>query len=258
MIKTDSKPRRALGKPIGYTQSAMFQPPHRPARAFSLVELLVVIGIIAILLAILVPTLNKARQRATALQCASNLRQIGMAMQSYLNDWRGMTFWRGADINTEGMDWYVYGGRSEGNINQEQLGLFNRFNPRPLNKYVLNKIEVFRCPADTEAPWTIEYPNQADSEFEWVGNSYNFNADGWPKGTVYPRPGGLAGVQYSNLKDTSHVIAFFDACLFWDYNWHYQWKGNICFADSHVEFLPLPKKDSEYNWGPGVTQTSAP
>jgi len=226
--------------------------------AFSLIELLVVIGIIAILLAILLPSLNKARQRAVALECASHLRQIGLAMQMYLNDWRGMTFWRGADVNIEGMDWYVYGGRNDGNVFLAQQGLFNRFNPRPLNKYVGNKIAIFQCPADTFAPWTYASAYPAESEFEWVGNSYNFNADGWPRQTIYPRDGGLAGVPYTKIRDTTRTVVFFDACLTYDGDWHYGWKGNICFADSHVEFLPLPPQEGPYDWGPGLAAINPP
>ena len=55
-------------------------------RAFTLVELLVVIGVIGLLMGILVPALNKARGAANRTYCLSNLRQIGVAMRSYLDD----------------------------------------------------------------------------------------------------------------------------------------------------------------------------
>ena len=74
----------------------------RDRGAFTLVELLVVIGIIAVLVAILLPALSRARLAAKEVVCESNLRQFGFALQMYVGQYNGALPQKGPDGSNQG------------------------------------------------------------------------------------------------------------------------------------------------------------
>jgi prepilin-type N-terminal cleavage/methylation domain-containing protein len=76
--------------PSGYGRSA--PPPAAMGKGFTLIELLVVIAIIALLISIILPSLGSARATARTVICQSNLRQLGVAIQGYIDDQKDPTF----------------------------------------------------------------------------------------------------------------------------------------------------------------------
>src|SRR5262245_3578072 len=106
----------------------------RRRSAFTLVELLVVIGIIAVLIGMLLPSLNRARMQAKELGCKSNLRQMGVALTMYINETR---YYPGHCNNRAGVPPYAVW-------------------PTRLRKYMKGSQGVFRCPTqDLDFDWQV-------------------------------------------------------------------------------------------------------
>lgn len=204
----------------------------KKSRAFSLIELLVVIAIIAIIAAILLPTLSTAKARARDTYCANNLHQCGVALNLYLQDYNDRVFWKGTNVSLDGMDLFVWAGRTNNNqIGAQQGNLFNKTD-RPLNHYSLSEGAV-TCPADQGR----SVDNTTYNLFQWVGNSYMFDCVQLPE---FPVSQGLDGVQMGTVTQPSQKVVF--ACGIMMYptdvkGWHRQKPaGNIMFADYHVAF----------------------
>ena len=211
------------------------RPPQPTRCAFTLIELLVVIAIIAILAALLLPALAKAKQKALVAQCTSQLHQCAVALQAYLPDYNDTLFWgnpRSIEINTNGMDWFVWAGRTNGNADTLQAGMFNRID-RPLNHYGLN-YQVVSCPLDQGTP-TSQDASQHYRDLEWVGNSYLFNCFGWPGAGT----GGLDSMRASGVTQSARTVVFADGIMVYpgqSYGWHgTQPAGNVALFDGHIE-----------------------
>lgn len=91
-------------------------PARHAQKAFTLVELLVVLGIVALLVALLFPAFSKARRQAAQVTCLSNLRQLGIALVLYTNENRGRFPAPASALQPQPDDWVHWptDARSEG------------------------------------------------------------------------------------------------------------------------------------------------
>jgi prepilin-type N-terminal cleavage/methylation domain-containing protein/prepilin-type processing-associated H-X9-DG protein len=223
---------------------------------FTLIELLVVVSVIAVLLAILLPSLGKARALAKRVGCGSNLKQLALAWTAYLDDHDGR-FYQGGAAN------FDYGGW------KGTKGWW----PRPLNKYVglgdPNEVteddaKVFCCPADRGGIPGALFREKA---YRAHGTSYQTNifligqnaCGAFSDNTaaldqeISQR---LPNVNRSKVSNPSRLL------LMGDFGWINQWKPrphpeeewkdlaewhgkvdchNMAFLDGHVKFVNIRK-----------------
>ena len=228
--------------------------PFKARGGFTLIELLVVIAIIAILAALLLPALGKAKAKAKGIYCVNNLKQLSLAMVMYIEDNQGY-FPVGFNHNATVWVW-----------------------PPLLRKYTGNTLDTgsFRCPSAPEsAQWIAKYGSGLPAQYGYLKNefhlrvrrgktfmSYGHNCWGAQAhipqiglGVLWDTSSPYGPQKASNVKRPSSMIALGDSNwdlkrggdtqysgFIADYGTGRQWpldlhskRANIAWVDGHVE-----------------------
>jgi prepilin-type N-terminal cleavage/methylation domain-containing protein/prepilin-type processing-associated H-X9-DG protein len=233
-------------------------------RGFTLVELLVVIGIIALLISILLPALRKAQETARRVHCASNMKTLTTAYMLYCDDnkqilpdsWpdrqpvnaRTQIPWHRGDGYQSVQGWGTQYGNKE-----------LAFKDGCLYKYI-NNVQVFHCAGD----------------FSWHVGSFAINSN--LNGEIFGNPKPLT--KRSEIRKTSEVFVFIE-----ENDLRYQWLGynigaygvnktgtnwidppgswhnngtNVSFMDGHVEYWKWEPYTARMMYDPNASRSSTP
>ncbi len=202
-------------------------------RGFTLIELLVVIAIISILAAILFPVFASARERARAASCASNLRQLGMAVQMYLSD------------------------------NDDRFPPGIVIVPGPVGPYAVTSMsllmpytrnwQVAVCPSDPDGSCDFTQgsimgiPFAEPRALSYHGNKFVFRVPFYPPQV----PGSGVPLSMGDLEKPAETPLLWDAVWYWDdrlaphrtgwphdeFDPRHNDGGNVTFADGHVKWI---------------------
>ena len=200
------------------------KPPHyRTLAAFTLVELLVVVSIIALLIAILLPSLRKARDQAKMTKCLSHMRGTGQSATTFAADRGGrmqlVTGEAGVNATDPGRDRFAYGAGTEllswpvalgqaagvGYANNWDWGVraSNFADAWSKKQWMKTDFELFTCPGDMVRISTPFYPRNE-------GTNHGLKGDGDPNHPVSPTANDLTYWGFLSYGINEDIVGFDD------------------------------------------------
>jgi prepilin-type N-terminal cleavage/methylation domain-containing protein len=208
------------------------------AKGFTLVELLVVAGIIVMVMALLGPALSKGKSNAKRAVCLSNLHQINMAMRMYVEDY-GDTIEVPSRAKGSQFDYHFF---------KEQIKSYAGLNGKPLPSE-----KVFACPADRFFYSAGGYHSkglceQPSSDFtSYAFNGLNYRGTNSETGRPYP---GIAGRRISTVREPSKTVMIGEAAALTPFSWHqpqrdakeYRFRDSrntLSFVDGRVSYTKI-------------------
>ena len=242
---------------------------NREGAGFTLVELLVVVAIIALLVSILLPTLNKAKEAARRVVCAVHIRGCGQATIFYAmdyDDWLPTVEVEGESTSWNAALTYDYWGGKAG-----EYSVYDDTQQRLINPYVgrtgavsetdSGVLEVFHCPSDSGAGRGVHPTDCYPTLWDTLGRSYSYNSSANDNdGNL-----GLWRKKITQITNPAMVVMANGSpfnCYFYDWvpfrysYWHNRnelgW-ANVVFVDGHVTYLRATVDNPDFQNGPSWT-----
>ncbi len=204
-----------------------------PRRAFTIIELLVVMSIITLLISLLLPAMSKSRLVAMDAKCLSNQRQILNAILAYSND-------QGTKLPMSGRSW-------------PHMGMLDLYEGC-VRSYINDDMALLRCPRDYDIGWIARWwrawyggpMTAADHQYLKAGENpevpfsyYWYVKMYW---AVDMSSGVLVGghtLQQHRVESVKHTSGLFTHVCFVDHSGTGEGGFQTAFIDAHAEFVPL-------------------